>query len=151
MKYFLAALAEWTNMHDLHGPFPLGRPFTEQACAHLEHDHSARECVTCNKLEFVLMVGEFRVAFCARVAWQIVPEHAFNGWILQDPFCSSCCAFCIFFHPVFSKVGLRFISLPFNLLPELLNIILHTESGPLRWTRAVVDSPRSQPMELVIT
>ena len=49
-KYFVAALAEWTNMHDLHRPFPLGRPSKEQACAHVEHEHSARESVACNKL-----------------------------------------------------------------------------------------------------
>ncbi len=87
-----------------------------------------------------MMVREFLVTLRARVAWQIVPEHAFNGWILQDPFCSYCCSFCIFFHPVFAKIGIRFISLPLNLLPELLYIILHTESEPLCWTRAVVDS-----------
>ena len=49
-KYFVAALAEWTNMHDLHRPFPLGPPSKDQPCAAIEHEHSSREKVSCNKL-----------------------------------------------------------------------------------------------------
>ena len=49
-KFFVAALSEWTNMHDLHRPFALGRPAKDQPCAAVEHEHSSRETVSCNKL-----------------------------------------------------------------------------------------------------
>jgi hypothetical protein len=49
-KFFVAALAEWVNMHDLHRPFALGPPSKEQPCAAVDNEHSAKEKVTCNKL-----------------------------------------------------------------------------------------------------
>ena len=36
-KTFVAALAGWVNMHDLHEPFANGPPSAEQSCAVLEH------------------------------------------------------------------------------------------------------------------
>ena len=47
---FVAALAEWVNMHDHHKPYPLGPPGKDQSCAHVEHEHSTMEKVDCNKL-----------------------------------------------------------------------------------------------------
>ena len=49
-KTFVAALAEWVNMHDLHAPFPMGPPGKDQACATVENEHSAQERCSCNKL-----------------------------------------------------------------------------------------------------
>jgi hypothetical protein len=49
-RTFVAALAEWVNMHDLHLPFPMGPPGREQACACIEDEHSTRERCSCNKL-----------------------------------------------------------------------------------------------------
>ena len=46
---FVAALAEWVNMHDHHKPYPLGPPGKDQSCAHVEHEHSTMEKVDCNK------------------------------------------------------------------------------------------------------
>ena len=48
--HFVAALAEWVNMHDLHKPYALGPPGKEQPCAHVDHEHSTMEKVHCNKL-----------------------------------------------------------------------------------------------------
>ena len=48
--HFVAALAEWVNMHDLHKPYALGPPGKDQSCAHVEHEHSTKETVHCNKL-----------------------------------------------------------------------------------------------------
>ena len=48
--HFVAALAEWVNMHDLHRPYAMGPPGKEQPCAHVEDEHSSKEAVTCNKL-----------------------------------------------------------------------------------------------------
>ena len=48
--HFVAALAEWVNMHDLHRPYAMGPPGKEQRCAHVEDEHSSKEAVTCNKL-----------------------------------------------------------------------------------------------------
>ena len=48
--HFVAALAEWVNMHDLHRPYAMGPPGKEQRCAHVEDEHSSMEAVTCNKL-----------------------------------------------------------------------------------------------------
>ena len=42
-KMFVAALAEWVNMHDLHRPFPLGPPSKDQPCTSIENEHSAQE------------------------------------------------------------------------------------------------------------
>ena len=49
-KTFVAALAEWVNMHDLHAPFHMGPPGKDQACATVENEHSAQERCSCNKL-----------------------------------------------------------------------------------------------------
>jgi len=48
-KLFVAALAEWVNMHDLHRPFPLGPPSKDQPCTSIENEHSAQEKLSCNK------------------------------------------------------------------------------------------------------
>ena len=40
-KLFVAALAEWVNMHDVHAPFPMGPAGKDQACATVENEHSA--------------------------------------------------------------------------------------------------------------
>ena len=49
-KLFVAALAEWVNMHDLHKPYALGPPGKDQACAAVENEHSStKEKVYCNK------------------------------------------------------------------------------------------------------
>ena len=48
--HFVAALAEWVNMHDLHKPYAMGPPGKEQRCAHVDDEHSAKEKVTCNKM-----------------------------------------------------------------------------------------------------
>ena len=48
--HFVAALAEWVNMHDLHKPYAMGSPGKVQRCAHVDDEHSAQEKVTCNKL-----------------------------------------------------------------------------------------------------
>ena len=37
-------------MHDHHSPWPMGPPGKEQACAAVDHEHSSKECVSCNKL-----------------------------------------------------------------------------------------------------
>ena len=47
---FVAALAEWTNMHDLHKPYAMGPPGKEQRCAHIDDEHSTKERLSCNKL-----------------------------------------------------------------------------------------------------
>jgi hypothetical protein len=49
-KLFVAALAEWVNMHDLHRPFACGPPSKDQPCASVENEHSTKEKVSCNKL-----------------------------------------------------------------------------------------------------
>ena len=49
-KLFVAALAEWVNMHDVHAPFPMGPPGKDQACATVENEHSAQKRCMCNKL-----------------------------------------------------------------------------------------------------
>jgi hypothetical protein len=49
-KAFVAALAEWVNMHDVHAPFPMGPPGKDQACATVDDEHSAKERCSCNKL-----------------------------------------------------------------------------------------------------
>ena len=49
-KLFVAVLAEWVNMHDVHAPFPMGPPGRDQACATIENEHSSQERCTCNKL-----------------------------------------------------------------------------------------------------
>ena len=48
--HFVAALAEWVNMHDLHRPYAMGPPGKDQHCAHVDDEHSSKEAVTCNKL-----------------------------------------------------------------------------------------------------
>ena len=47
---FVAALAEWVNMHDLHKPYALGPPAKDQPCAHVDDEHSTMERVSCKKL-----------------------------------------------------------------------------------------------------
>ncbi len=47
---FVAALAEWVNMHDLHKPYAMGPPGKDQPCAHVDDEHSTNERVSCNKL-----------------------------------------------------------------------------------------------------
>ena len=47
---FVAALAEWVNMHDLHKPYALGQPGKDQRCARVDDEHSSKERVSCNKL-----------------------------------------------------------------------------------------------------
>ena len=49
-KHFVAALAEWVNMHDSHKPFALGPPGKEQSCACVDDEHSKFERTSCNKL-----------------------------------------------------------------------------------------------------
>ena len=49
-KLFVATLAEWVNMHDLHRPFACGPPSKDQPCASVENEHSSKEKVSCNKL-----------------------------------------------------------------------------------------------------
>ena len=58
-KTFVAALAEWVNMHDLHEPFANGPPSAEQSCAVLEH---GRLC--CNKLypRKILLPGQEEIS-----------------------------------------------------------------------------------------
>ena len=48
--FFVAALAEYVNMHDNHKPYALGPPGKHQPCAKVEHEHSSMETVHCNKL-----------------------------------------------------------------------------------------------------
>ena len=48
--HFVAALAEWVNMHDLHKPYALGPPGKEARCAAVDDEHSSKERVSCNKL-----------------------------------------------------------------------------------------------------
>ena len=48
--HFVAALAEWTNMHDLHKPYSMGPPGKDQRCAHIDDEHSTNERASCNKL-----------------------------------------------------------------------------------------------------
>ncbi len=47
---FVAALAEWVNMHDLHKPYAVGPPAKDQPCAHVDDEHSNMERVSCKKL-----------------------------------------------------------------------------------------------------
>ena len=47
---FVASLAEWVGMHDLHKPFPLGPPAKGQPCCAVDHEHSTMEKLSCNKL-----------------------------------------------------------------------------------------------------
>ena len=47
---FVAALAEWVNMHDLHKPYAVGPPAKDQPCAHVDDEHSTMERVSCKKL-----------------------------------------------------------------------------------------------------
>ena len=63
-KLFVAALAEWANMHDLHQPFALGPPSVEQSCATIENEHSTQQRVSCNKLypRKILFPGQEEIA-----------------------------------------------------------------------------------------
>ena len=47
---FVAALAEWVNMHDWHKPFALGPPARGQACCAVENENTTQEKYSCNKL-----------------------------------------------------------------------------------------------------
>ena len=47
---FVASVAEWEGMHDLHKPFPLGPPAKGQHCCAVEHEHSTMEKLSCKKL-----------------------------------------------------------------------------------------------------
>ena len=47
---FVACLAEWVNMHDLHRPFAVGPPSKDQPCCAVDQEHSAAEKLSCNKL-----------------------------------------------------------------------------------------------------
>ena len=49
-RAFVACLAEWVNMHDLHRPFPLGPPSRDQPCCAVENEHATDEKRSCNKL-----------------------------------------------------------------------------------------------------
>ena len=44
---FVAALAEWVNMHDLHKPYALGPPAKDQPCARVDDAHSTMERASC--------------------------------------------------------------------------------------------------------
>ena len=41
-KVFVAALAEWVNLHDLNAPFPMGPPGKDQAGVTVDGEHSAQ-------------------------------------------------------------------------------------------------------------
>ncbi|CAK0867486.1 unnamed protein product [Prorocentrum cordatum] len=47
---FVAALAEWVNMHDLHKPCAVGPPAKDQPRAHVDDERSNMERVSCKKL-----------------------------------------------------------------------------------------------------
>ena len=49
-RAFVAALAEWTQMHDYHAPFAHGPPNKGQSCAKVDNEHSKAERVMCGKL-----------------------------------------------------------------------------------------------------
>ena len=49
-RAFVAALAEWTQMHDFHAPFAHGPPNKGQSCAKVDNEHSKAERVSCGKL-----------------------------------------------------------------------------------------------------
>ncbi len=49
-KVFVATLAEWVSMRDVHQPFALGPPAVEQSCATVQNEHSTQQRVSCNKL-----------------------------------------------------------------------------------------------------
>ena len=63
-KVFVAALAEWVNMRDVHRPFALGPPSVEQSCATIENEHSTQQHVSCNKLfpRKILFPGQEEIA-----------------------------------------------------------------------------------------
>ena len=42
-KMFVAVLAEWVNMHDLHRPHAMGPPSKDMACATIENEHSTTQ------------------------------------------------------------------------------------------------------------
>ena len=47
---FVAAISQWTQMHDLHDPFPQGPPAKTQACCKIDNEHSSTERTSCGKL-----------------------------------------------------------------------------------------------------
>ena len=63
-EHFVACLAEWVNIHDLHKPYAMGPPGKDQQCAHVDDAHSTKERVYCNKLfpRKLIQPGEEEVA-----------------------------------------------------------------------------------------
>jgi len=47
---FVTALAEWSQMHDLHEPFPMGPPAKTQPCSNVDCELTSRETTSCGKL-----------------------------------------------------------------------------------------------------
>jgi len=47
---FVTTLAEWSQMHDLHEPFPMGPPAKTQPCAKVDCELTSRETTSCGKL-----------------------------------------------------------------------------------------------------
>ena len=63
-EHFVACLAEWVNMHDLHKLYALGPLAKDQPCAHVDDEHSTMERVSCKKLypRKLVRLGEEEVA-----------------------------------------------------------------------------------------
>ncbi len=47
---YVSLLAEWTQMHDNHEPFPHGTPAASQACAKIENANTEQRRIYCGKL-----------------------------------------------------------------------------------------------------
>ena len=47
---FITTLAEWSQMHDLHEPFPMGPPSKTQSCAKVDCEFTSQETTSCGKL-----------------------------------------------------------------------------------------------------
>ena len=46
---YISCLAEWTQMHDHHEPFPMGQPRICQACAKVDNANTDHETIYCGK------------------------------------------------------------------------------------------------------
>ena len=61
---FVSSLAEWSQMHDLHEPFPMGPPGKSQSCAKVENEFTSQEVSCCGKLfpRKLIMPGAAEIA-----------------------------------------------------------------------------------------
>ncbi len=63
-EVFVAALAEWVDIRDVHRHFALCPSFVQQSCATIGKEHSTQQRVSCNKLcpRKILLPGRGEIA-----------------------------------------------------------------------------------------